>query len=328
MGNSPSAENVADENLSAIASVVNDAVQNCGQKVNQEIAQTVKISDGTITGNLVLDSENWLILKEGCLQSESASTQLDQALQATASQAAQAIAQQFELDSAKAKNVININAQIASEVKNRFVQVCSNESNQEINQLVELDKTTVDGNITLNAKNYQQSLVECSTQGQALTDLKNQLVVQINQSASAKVENFLMPFFIALLVIIGLIALFLFLPRLFEKKKPERAPIPAQGDSTANLLAALGEEGGAPAVGAEDTGGVEAAPVASTAAPAAGEPSWAEKLESAKTNLGKYKSQAEGALAQAKEYGSKAKELGGRAKGYLARFGETAAEAV
>jgi len=317
MGNSPSAENVADTNLSAIASVVNDAVQNCGQEINQEVVQNIFANNTDIRGSLTINAENYLVLKEGCLQSETASTQLDQALQATAAQTAQAIAQQFELDSAKAKNVIDINAQIASEVKNNFVQICANQVDQNIVQNVKLSDDEIAGSVTINAKNYQESMVKCSTQGQAITDLKNQLIVQINQSATAKVENFLLPFLIALLVIVGFVALFLFLPRLFEKKKPEVVSAPTQGDSIANLLAEVGEES-TPGIGAEGGVAAEAAPGSpTTAAPAGGELSWADKLESAKTNLGKYKSQAKGALDQAKE-------LGGKAKGFLSSFTETA----
>jgi len=309
MGNrQPIAKNVVDENISAIASVVNDAVQNCGQTVNQQIAQTVRISEGTIDGNLILDSENWLILKEGCIQSEQASTQLDQALQSAASQTASAIAQQFELNGAKAKNVIDINAQIASEIKNRFVQVCANESNQDIDQLVELSDTTVEGSVTLNAKNYQQSLVDCSTQSEAIDNLRNQLVIQIEQNASAKVENFFAPFFIALLIIIGLIALFLFLPKLLSKKKP--TTIINQGDgASAALLAAIGDDGGVPPgdLGGADLGGGDVG--TSDAGP-----SWADRLNSASTTLGKYKSQAEGLASQA--------------RGFFSSGAEAAAEAV
>lgn len=264
MGNSPSAKNVADTNLSAIASVVNDAVQNCGQEIDQQITQFVFDNNTKIGGDLTLTAENYLVLKEGCLQSETASTQLDQALQATAAQTAQAIAQQFELDSAKAKNVIDINAQIASEVKNRFVQLCANQVDQDIRQNIKLSEDEIAGSVTVNAKNYQESMVKCSTQGQAITDLKEQLIVQINQSASAKVENFLLPFLIALLVIVGFVALFLFLPRLFEKKQPEGAstPVVPNDDSTANLLAVLGEDVGGGGGATEDT------PAPTPAAPA------------------------------------------------------------
>lgn len=316
MGNSPSAENVADTNLSAIASVVNDAVQNCGQEIDQQIVQNIFANNTKIRDSLTLKAENYLVLKEGCLQSETASTQLDQALQATAAQTAQAIAQQFELNSAKAKNVIDINAQIASEVKNNFVQICANQVDQDIRQNVKLSDDEIAGSVTINAKNYQESMVKCSTQGQAITDLKDQLIVQINQSATAKVENFLLPFLIALLVIVGFIALFLFLPKLFEKKQPERNS--NNDDSIANILANVGKEagggggGGEPGISAEGGGATENPPTSSTPAttgPADGKPSWGDKLDNAKTNLGNYISQAEGAVAQAKEFGGKAKEL-------------------
>ena len=296
MGNRPSiAKNIADENISSIASVVNDAVQNCSQTIDQQIVQDFVANDTRFKGDVTLKAENVLILKDGCLQSEQASTQLNQALQSAASQTASAIAQQFTLDSAKAKNVIDINAQIASEIKNRFVQVCSNQATQDITQRVKFTGDTIIGNVSINAKNYVQSLVECSTQGDALDNLRNQLEIQIDQNATAKVENFFAPFFIALLIIIGLIALFLFLPKLLSKKKP--TTIINQGDgASAALLAAIGNESAGGDIGGGDIGGGElsASPSASPST------SWSDRFNSAATNIGKYKAQAGSALSKAR----------------------------
>lgn len=241
MGNAPSTENVADANLTAIASVVNDAVQNCAQEISQDIAQYAQFNNDKIQGSINISAENSLVLKEGCLQSEQASTQLDAALQATAAQTAQTIAQQFSLDSAKAKNIIDINAKIASEIKNNFVQVCANQVSQDIRQSVNLSDTEVAGSITLNAKNYQEAMVKCSATGTSINNLKQQLELQINQSAIAKVESFFLPFFIALMVIIGVIALFLFLPSFFKKSTPTSGGSNNE-NKNANLLADLGDE--------------------------------------------------------------------------------------
>lgn len=241
MGNAPSTKNVADANLTAIASVVNDAVQNCAQEISQDIAQYAQFNNDKIQGSINISAENSLVLKEGCLQSEQASTQLDTALQATAAQTAQTIAQQFSLDSAKAKNIIDINAKIASEIKNNFVQVCANQVSQDIRQSVNLSETEVAGSITLNAKNYQEAMVKCSATGTSINNLKQQLELQINQSAIAKVESFFLPFFIALMVIIGVIALFLFLPSFFKKSTSSSGGGSNNGNKNIEELADLGE---------------------------------------------------------------------------------------
>ena len=312
MGQAPSATNVVDENVSAIASVVNDAVQNCGQEVNQDIAQFISLNNTDIGGDLRVNANNSLVLKEGCLQSEQASTQLDQALQSTASQTAQAIAQQFGfLSSAKAKNVIDINAQIASEIKNNFVQICANQTSQSIQQDIKLSDDQIGGSVIINAKNYQQELVECSTQGSTIQRLKDQLTIQISQQATAKVENFFMPFFIALLVVVGLIALFLFLPALFRKKEPARAPATASsGSSVSTLLADLGEGGGGGVSGAATPTPVSGA-LSGTTTPTPASGRLSQLAEKGKGFWGQYGEQIKSGAGSAGE----------KARGFLSKYG-------
>lgn len=234
-------KNIATENIDAIASVINDAVQNCGQRVSEEVYQNIQAQGIDVGGDFTLNADNVLIVKEACLQSETAVNDLDQSLQAAASQAAAAISQQLELSSAKAKNVIDINAQIASSIKNEFVQNCSLQDFQEISQNVTLTDDTIGGSVIIDAKNYTDSLVSCSTQGSATDRLRQRLEIEIEQEATAKVENFFAPFFIALAIIIGIIALFLFIPMVFRGKKetPTQAP---SDDGALGLLAAIGSE--------------------------------------------------------------------------------------
>nr|QBK92254.1 MAG: lipid membrane protein [Pithovirus LCPAC304] len=261
MGNKPVAKNIVDENLSAIASVINEAVQNCSQTVTQDIFQQILIQNTDIAGNLEIGAEQTLILKQDCLQSEKAETKLDSSLQAVASQTAQAIAQQLELSGAKAKNVIKINAEIASSIKNWFVQNCSQESSQLIAQNVTLTGDTIGGSVILQADNYTNNLIKCSTQGSATLSLKSSLETEISQSATAKVESFFGPFFMAILIIIGVIALFLFLPALFRGRTTvKQAPAAKQDDGALSLLAALGSE-------SPSAGGVAAQALSSRATP-------------------------------------------------------------
>ncbi len=258
----PVAENIVNENLSAIASVVNDAIQNCSQEVNQSIYQNVLADHVQVAENLVLTAEQTLILKQDCMQSEKAVTQLDQSLQAVASQTAKSIAQMVQLSAAKAKNVMKINAEIASSIKNRFVQHCSQESKQIISQNVTLLSSTFGGSVIIQADNYAKDMISCSTTGSTIAALKASLISEITQNATAKVENLFGPFFIAIVVIVGIIALFLFLPSLFRGRTTAKQAPAQQDDGALSLLAAFGSE-------APGAGGVAAQALSARATPSA-----------------------------------------------------------
>lgn len=217
--NTTVAKNIADENVSAVAQVINDAVQNCSQNITNEVFNFIDAQKINVGGNFVVNTENTLIVKQQCLQSIQAVTDLETSLQAAASQTAAAISQQLQLSSAKAKNVIDINAQIADEIKNVFVQNCSLQGFDLIANNIKLNDDTIGGSVIINSKNYVDSVVSCSTNSSTIDNLKQKLVVQIQQEATAKVESFLLPFFIAIAIIIGIIALFLFLPALFRGSK-------------------------------------------------------------------------------------------------------------
>jgi len=207
-------ENIAEENLSSIASVINEAVQNCSQTLGVSDIQNIDLS-GFVGQNVTLSQTETILLKEGCLQSEAATSQLDAALQAAASQTANAISQQLDLSTSKSKNVIKINAQMATEIKNKFVQDCSNTVSTTAVQNVNATNARI-GTLVLDQKSYINDLVSCSTSGNINDSLRTNLEATISQEATSKIESYFAPFLIALAVIIGIIALFLFLPALFR----------------------------------------------------------------------------------------------------------------
>lgn len=242
-------EDIAEENLQSIASVINLAVQNCGQTLTESQVNNINLT--AFKGKQVtINQKESLALKEGCLQSEAATTQLDQALQAAASQTASAISQQLQLSTAKSKNVIKINAQMASEVKNRFVQNCSNQASEQQVTNIQAEGAEI-GTLIINQTEYINDLVSCSTQGNVNDALKNNLKTSISQEATAKVENFFTPFFIALVVIVGIIALFLFLPTIFRGRETEtRAPAAAAAGGESGIMKLEEEVGAAGGAGA------------------------------------------------------------------------------
>ena len=219
MGNGPSTENYARVNLSEIASVLDLALQNCSQTLTESEITNIAITDSKLK-NLNITQDELIVLKEGCLQSEEATTQLTQALQAAASQTATAIAQQLELSSADAKNVIKISANMASSIKNEFIEKCVDEISEKQVLDIKVQDSEI-GNLVVNQTEFLNDLVTCSTKGSVNQSLVDNMKVSISQKAAAKIENFFTPFLIALAMIIGIIALFLFLPSIFRGRKTE-----------------------------------------------------------------------------------------------------------
>jgi len=219
MGNGPSTENYANLNLSAIASVLNMALQNCSQTLTEDQVNNIVIKDSKVK-DLDINQNESIVLKVGCLQSEEATTQLSQALQAAASQTATSIAQQLELSSSDAKNVIKINAQMASSIKNEFVEKCVDEISEKQIVNIQVDDSEI-GNLIVNQTEFLNDLVTCSTKGSVNQKLVDNMKFTISQQATAKIESFFTPFLIALAMIIGIIALFLFLPSIFKGRKTE-----------------------------------------------------------------------------------------------------------
>ena len=219
MGNGPSSENYANLNLSAIASVLNLALQNCSQTLTEDEVNNIILKDSKVK-DLVINQDESIVLKVGCLQSEEATTQLSQALQAAASQTATSIAQQLELSSSESKNVIKISANMASSIKNEFVEKCVDEISEKQVVNIQVEDSEI-GNLILKQKDFLNDLVTCSTKGTVNQKLVNDMTVSITQKATAKIESFFTPFLIALAMIIGIIALFLFLPSIFKGRKSE-----------------------------------------------------------------------------------------------------------
>jgi len=232
-GGSP-AKTKAEISIEAIAQVINDGVQNCSQQLTNEEFNNIRI-DGSRIRDLDLNIDQFAKVKTQCLQSEEATTQLDQALQASATQVAKSVSQQLELSTAKAKDVIRLNALAASTIKNNFVQQCVATETQEVRNDITVENSII-GSLVINSDQYIRDLVSCSTRGQQISDITEQITATIEQEASATVENFFAPFLIALVIIIGIIALFLFLPAIFRGRSSSSADqevelgLPLQGE--------------------------------------------------------------------------------------------------
>jgi hypothetical protein len=211
------AKTKAEISIEAIAQVINDGVQNCSQQLTNEEFNNIRI-EGTRIRDLDLNIDQFAKVKTQCLQSEEATTQLNQALQASATQTAKSLSQQLELSSAKSKDVIRLNALAATTIKNNFVQQCVSTETNQIRNNITVENSII-GELIINSDQYIRDLVSCSTRGQQINDITEQITATIEQEAAATVENFFTPFLIALAIIIGIIALFLFLPAIFRKKQ-------------------------------------------------------------------------------------------------------------
>lgn len=224
-GSGSEATDSVTESINAMASVVNDAVQNCTQQVDQTIAQDINISNADIN-RLNIDNNQFASLKASCLQSNTSVNQLKQDMASAASQVAKSVSQQFSLDSAKASTVARLYANVGESIVNNFVQNCANKTNQDIQQHITIGSPNGEADIgILNLKNNQQvtDYISCSSSSNTTNDLSQQIKQTISQEADAKIESFLGPFVIAAAIVLGIIILVLFLPSIFGNSKGEKS---------------------------------------------------------------------------------------------------------
>jgi hypothetical protein len=207
------AKDVITENIKAMASVVNNAVQNCQQQISLDIAQNIQVDNSNIR-EFNDNASEYAALKASCLQSNTSVTQLKQDITSAASQVAKATTQQIAIDGSKASTVAKIYADIGESIVNTFVQKCATEEREQIVQNISFKDSNI-GVANINDRLVAQDYVTCSTQGNVTNLLKQQLALTIEQEAEARVENLLTPLVIAAAIILGIIILLLFLPLLF-----------------------------------------------------------------------------------------------------------------
>jgi hypothetical protein len=220
----------------------------------------VSIIGNEIEGGIRINQNDSLVFQSGCLQSSQVQNNLDQELQQSASQIARAINSDFlSLNKANASNVANLTSQLATFVKNTAIQNCANTVFSQ--QAVQVNAEVVLGGIVINQTAYLNGVGQCIANQAANTKITDAFEQSINQSATAKTESFLAPFLTAFLVILGLIALFLFLPSFFRGREtaPPQQPqaggeigqIAAEtGASPSQILQAFGTQSGGEAAGA------------------------------------------------------------------------------
>ena len=220
-----SAENIATESVQALVNVSNNASQGCVVSADQVISVNISGNTGG-TLNLNENFRQFLILNSSCLQSVTFQNNISQIMSQEADQIAKAISQQFELSSAKAKNVVNETANLAIQVSNSFVQNCAGfESQIAVFNLT--NNTNLNANVYQNWEQYNASQFQCVMQDQAVNTTMQQVQQTVNQEAEATVQNFFAVLFgmiFAIFAAIGIIIFGLIFFGFFERSSTPAAP--------------------------------------------------------------------------------------------------------
>jgi hypothetical protein len=314
--NTASVTDTVNESINAMASVVNDAVQNCTQQVNQTISQDISVSNANI-GQLNLTNDQIASLKASCLQSNTSVEQLKQDMSSAASQVAKAVGQQFQLSGSKANVVANLYTNVGESIVNKFVQDCSTQTNQQIQQNITIGAPGGRTEIgVVNLANDQVSIdfINCSARGSTTTALSQQIVDTIQQEAEAKIESFFGPIIIAIAIILGIIILILFVPLAFGSSR--RQTQSGDGNGLKSTLLALG------ALSPDETGSAADVPAsASTQGSASQGSSGNSFFDTASSFFSGSGSGGESSGAKGLE--GEAKGLGSEAKGLEGDFGKS-----
>ncbi len=206
LGSKTTSENIANESVKGLISITNTASQTC--KVAASQIQSINIT-GNVGGKIV-SINNWdqfLGLNNSCLQSNDFRNNITQSVQQMAEQLARSISQQFQLGSTESKNVVNATAELAITVSNSFIQGCSLSGSQIMNATISGNRN-VDITISNSWQQYNQSVLDCVQQNQAVNNASQQLQQIVNQTAESTVQNFfaiLLGIIFAIFALIGLI---------------------------------------------------------------------------------------------------------------------------
>lgn len=208
MGSSYSS-NVAKSTISVMNKVINNAMNTCKTTIKQnQVANIHNNTGGTINLNINWKQIAWLDMK--CIASNTFSNTIDNQLSQEAKQVANAVVQQFSLfEFADASNYVEMTMQASNTVKNTFNNSCITDvlQNQAFNYS-DNNGTYLTG--TLNWTQTTQDVSQCIFKNQAINNIVNDMSQTVNQSATAKQENFLAAIISAILLVIIVVAIILF----------------------------------------------------------------------------------------------------------------------
>jgi hypothetical protein len=195
--------------------VINRQIQNCISSGSQnEIIRICSSAKGCPQSNVNLKNisfDQMIVYNTSCIGDVNINSDIQNQISQTFSQAAEAIAQQFQVAIADARNIARVAATIGTTIDNETVQNCINRAaqNEEISIGCNLAPDQPGFcNITIDGATFKQSnqaITNCVLSQTSTQNVINQVSQQIQQKATAKVESIFGPLFAIILIIIIII---------------------------------------------------------------------------------------------------------------------------
>lgn len=204
------ASNTAEASVSAMVSVINSSVLNCNNTSYQSQDFTLKAGDGSDV-NVTLDWNQAVSLDNACVQTSVNDTSIENDIDQAISQISTAIEQQFgALTASEADNAVKAVINLGVTVQNSYTTTC----NQSVFQQQALDMEIGNRSVATVYANWDQtaqSMINCVQNDSSVTNAKDAITQDLSQAAKAVIENFLLPFLIAGVIIIVIFIVLIFL---------------------------------------------------------------------------------------------------------------------
>lgn len=204
MGSSQSI-NTLDTAINNSINILNDSYQDC---FTQQSAQQVIVSTGcssTVIENV--GSNNVFTISRSCQQAANANNAVQQQVVAELQQAATSIAQSLGIQgTTRAENILNLSTNLGITISNTYTQSCS--LNLNASQTINVNCNNVAPGIVtirnIGIDTATEYVGNCTQTSDTVNQIRQSLVVEIQQAATAKVTDVLGP----LLFIIAIVILF------------------------------------------------------------------------------------------------------------------------
>ncbi len=208
MGGQTYASNTVEAGISVAVNAIIESTQICQSRVLQSNDLNIVGNRGSVINIGAIDWSQVISLNETCSQSAQSSLSIDNTLDQTIKQIAAATSQAFEasVNSTDAQNISESWERIGEKIKIAYTQTCQELLVQQNTANI---SDSVSSRITLASLNWSQStdsVVNCVQKTAAVVDLKNKLVQDIEQKATATVESLLGGLIGIIIIIIIIIA--------------------------------------------------------------------------------------------------------------------------
>lgn len=201
------ASNTVNDGVKISVNVLNEATQNCQTQVLE--AQDISIEDNTGV-TVDIGDINWsqvISLNDQCTQTSTTQNSISNSLEQTISQISKAVGQAFSIpgNSAQSENNTKLWTDIGTTITNTYNQKCKQLL---INEQTVNIKDNTDSKVIIGNLNWDQStdaMISCIQNDESVTSVKNKIVQNIEQKATAVIEGLLSGLFTIILIIIVIV---------------------------------------------------------------------------------------------------------------------------